>query len=70
MEKNVGVIDRMLRIYVGLLLLAQLTCEGPVKWFGLAGIVLIVTGMAGWCGLYRLLRIDTLDEVSKIGRTA
>jgi cytochrome c553 len=53
--RNVGAIDRALRIIAGALLLALL----PFPWL-LVGLVPLVSGVLGWCPTYRLIRIDTL----------
>jgi hypothetical protein len=53
MEKNVGGIDRGLRIAAGLVLLAwALLGSGDVRWWGLLGLPLLGTGLLGWCPAY------------------
>jgi hypothetical protein len=53
MEKNVGGIDRALRIVVGLGLLSLLfLLEGTARWWGLVGLVFLGTGLIGWCPAY------------------
>lgn len=54
MKTNLGGIDRILRITVGLVLLG-LALTGNVGWWGWLGIVPLVTGFAGWCPAYTLL---------------
>lgn len=57
MKQNVGGIDRVLRIVVGLALVAWALMDGPVwAWIG---IVPLATGLVGFCGLYPLLGINT-----------
>jgi len=51
MNKNVGGIDRILRVVVGLLLIA-LAATGTVGVWGYVGIVPIVTAAIGWCPAY------------------
>jgi len=51
MNRNEGSIDRVVRIVLGLVLLA-LIFVGPKTWFGLLGIPLLVTGLVGYCPLY------------------
>lgn len=58
MLKNEGKIDRTLRVLVGLALLS-LTVVGPQSLWGLIGLVPLVTGLAGFCPLYRVLGINT-----------
>jgi hypothetical protein len=50
--------DRALRIILGLGLLS-LTVIGPQTWLGLVGIIPLVTGLWGFCPLYRVLGVST-----------
>lgn len=61
---NVGTIDRIVRIVVGLALLAGffLNSEASLRWLYLIGLVPLVTGLAGSCLLYRLFGISTRAE--------
>ena len=60
MKTNVGTLDRVLRIGLGIALLAwMLTGESPARWWGAIGLVPLVTGMLGFCPLYRLLGLRT-----------
>ena len=61
MMKNVGGIDRILRIVVGLALIAGffLNPEGSYRWLYLIGIVPLATGLMSSCLLYRLVGINT-----------
>ncbi|MDP3742741.1 MAG: DUF2892 domain-containing protein [Methylotenera sp.] len=58
MKANVGGIDRILRIVVGLALIAWvLLAEGPVwAWIG---VVPLATGLINFCPLYSILGINT-----------
>jgi hypothetical protein len=58
MGKNVGTIDRVLRIVVGLVLIA-LVFVGPQTPWGWIGIIPLGTALIGWCPAYRLLGIRT-----------
>ena len=51
MKANVGGIDRILRIVVGLLLIA-LTLTGAIGAWGWIGVVPLVTGAFSFCPLY------------------
>lgn len=55
---NENTIDRGLRIIIGASLLA-LTFYGPKTYWGLLGLVPLVTGIAGTCPLYSLVGINT-----------
>ena len=53
MQANVGGFDRIARIIVGLALIVfALLAEGALRWAGLLGVVLLVTGVVRWCPLY------------------
>jgi len=58
MNTNEGMIDRVLRIVVGLILLS-LVFVGPKTWIGWIGVVPLLTGIVGFCPLYRALGINT-----------
>lgn len=53
MKPNIGSVDRYARIILGLGLLSLLfILTGPVRYIGLAGIILIATGFMRYCPLY------------------
>ena len=58
MTCNVGGIDRMLRIIVGLGILS-LVFVGPQSLWGLVGLVPLATGLFKWCPPYALLGLST-----------
>lgn len=55
---NEGTLDRVIRIVIGVALLS-LTLVGPKTMLGLVGIVPLVTGIVGFCPLYRLVGVNT-----------
>ncbi len=60
MNANVGGIDRVLRILVGLGLLALVfVLEGDARWWGLVGLVPLATGVFRFCPAYTLLGLKT-----------
>lgn len=62
MTRNVGMLDRVIRVIAGLVLaVAGLWVFGAIGGYVLAliGVVLVLTGLMGFCPLYRLLGIDT-----------
>ena len=63
MKKNIGNIERVIRIAVGLFILA-LTFIGPQSLWGLLGIVPLSTGVFGWCPPYAMLGISTCKKSS------
>jgi O-antigen ligase len=58
MKANVGGIDRILRIVVGLALIA-LAATGMVGVWGWIGVVPLLTGVISWCPIYPLLGISS-----------
>lgn len=57
MQKNVGSIDKIARIVVGIALIVWALAGGPVwAWIG---ILPLATGLLGWCPAYTLLGIKT-----------
>lgn len=58
MNTNEGMIDRGIRIVLGLALIA-LAVTGRWSPWGYVGIIPLVTGLVGFCGLYQLLGIKT-----------
>ena len=64
MTKNVGGIDRLLRIVVGLVLIG-LAATGTVGWWGWLGIVLLATGALGWCPPYAIFGFNTCSMKNK-----
>lgn len=60
-KTNVGGIDRILRIVVGLALLAGffLNADASYRWLYLIGIVPLATGLMQSCPLYSILGMNT-----------
>lgn len=63
--KNVGGLDRGLRIIVGLVLIA-LAATGTVGWWGWLGVVPLLTGLIGGCPAYSLLGVNTCPVSKRI----
>lgn len=57
-KKNVGGIDRILRIVVGILLIALAATDKIGVW-GYIGIIPLATGFMSSCMLYSLFGINT-----------
>jgi len=55
---NEGTVDRVLRVVIGVALLS-LTFLGPKSAWGYLGIIPLVTGLVGFCPLYRMIGITT-----------
>jgi hypothetical protein len=56
--KNVGTVDKVIRIILGLALLA-LVFVGPQTPWGWIGIIPLATGLIGFCPLYSVFGINT-----------
>jgi len=56
--KNVGSVDKYLRIVVGAILIA-LVFVGPQSPWGWIGIIPLATGLLGFCPLYKLFGLNT-----------
>ncbi|MCF6220968.1 MAG: DUF2892 domain-containing protein [Robiginitomaculum sp.] len=61
MTKNIGSPERLIRIIVGLVLIA-LVFVGPKTIWGWIGVVPLLTGLIGWCPPYQLLGINTCKK--------
>lgn len=58
MQANVGGVDRIARIGVGLVLIA-LAATGTVGVWGWLGVVPLATGLIGWCPAYLPFGLST-----------
>jgi hypothetical protein len=61
MTKNVGGIDRILRIVVGLGLIA-IVFVGPQTPWGWIGVIPLATALIGFCPAYRLVGLSTCSR--------
>lgn len=60
MKANVGSVDRILRVVIGIGLLALFfVLDAPLKYLSLIGLVPLATAALNWCPLYTLLGINT-----------
>ena len=58
MNANVGGTDRVLRVVVGVVLIA-LAATGTVGVWGWIGVVPLLTGLIHWCPLYPLFGFNS-----------
>jgi hypothetical protein len=59
LKKNVGNLDSTIRVALGsLMLIAGIWFD---TWWGLIGLIPIVTGTIAWCPSYRIFGIDTCE---------
>ena len=62
MVANVGKVDRIVRVILGIALLSVvLLAEGPMRWLGLIGIVPLATAFVDWCPAYSLFGMSTCE---------
>lgn len=63
MSKNIGDIDRILRVIAGLLLIAYAVPIGfpgtGWNWVGWIGVVPLLTALIGVCPLYSIIGVST-----------
>ncbi len=65
--RNEGTIDRTIRVVLGLALLS-LVFVGPQTPWGFVGVVPLLTGVVGFCPLYRLVGLDTRGAAHRDAR--
>lgn len=64
MKVNVGSVDRLVRVSVGVLLVG-LAATGTIGVWGYIGVLPILTGAFGVCPAYSLFGIDTCPNKSR-----
>jgi hypothetical protein len=65
MNRNIGSIDRVVRVLIGLAALS-LMFVGPKTLWGLLGLVPLLTAMVGWCPPYAVFGISTCKSSPKV----
>jgi|NGEPerStandDraft_6_1074524.scaffolds.fasta_scaffold543691_1 hypothetical protein len=66
MKKNIGNVERIVRVVLGIVVVS-LAFVGPRSSWAFLGIIPIVTGFIGYCPPYALLGIDTRSAVHREG---
>ncbi len=61
MKRNVGAVDRVIRVIIGLVLgyIGIRVGGGLAVVLIIIGLVSLLTGLAGWCPIYRALKLST-----------
>ncbi len=60
MKKNIHHVERIIRIIAGLAVLALFfILQGNARYWGLVGLVPLITGLVGWCPPYAIFGIST-----------
>lgn len=69
MKKNVGTFDAIIRFIIaagiGVMIYREILTGTLAILLGIVAVVLLITGLVGWCGIYRLLGIRTCPKTSK-----
>ena len=60
MKKNVGTLDRAVRVVIGIAIAVTGYLYG--SWWGLAGIVPIATAFISFCPLYTIFKLNTSEK--------
>jgi hypothetical protein len=61
MKKNVGNFDKAIRIILGLSLIGFAVISQ--NWWGLIGIIPLLTGIMNYCPIYGLIKVSTVQKV-------
>ena len=64
MEKNIGSIDKIIRVLIGLVLVA-LVFVGPQTPWGWIGVPFILIALVGICPIYKIIGVSTCKACSK-----
>ena len=66
MPTNEGLLDRTLRVLVGVVLIAWALglYPGYQSLWGWAGLIPLVTGLVGYCPIYQLLGFNTTPNAT------
>ena len=63
MTTNVGAIDRVLRVIIGIVLIAFalgfIATGWPYAWLGWIGVIPLLTALVGSCPLYSIVGLST-----------
>jgi hypothetical protein len=66
MKKNVGTVDKWVRVILGVAILSMLVwVKGDLKWLGLIGLIPLGTAFMGFCPLYLPFGISTNKSEKK-----
>ncbi len=70
MKKNIGHIDRLLRLVIALALFSlYFMLEGDLRYLALIGLVPLTTALIRFCPAYCIIGINTDDKSCKEGQS-
>lgn len=64
MDKNIGSVDKIIRVLVGLVLVA-LVFVGPQTPWGWIGVPFILIALVGTCPIYKIIGVSTCKACEK-----
>lgn len=60
MNANVGSADKIVRLVMAVVFFSLFfILSGDLKWLGLIGFVPLLTGLMGWCPMYKIFGFNT-----------
>ncbi|AQT46150.1 MULTISPECIES: YgaP family membrane protein [Bartonella] len=60
MKQNLGSVDRIIRIIIGVVLLSLIfILDSGARWFGLIGLIPLITAIIGFCPLYKIFGLSS-----------
>lgn len=63
MNYNISGVDRFIRVVIGISLFGfAVLSSKPYHWWGLLGLILVISGMLGFCPSYAMLGINTCKK--------
>ena len=69
LSKNVGNIDRIIRLFIGLFAITMSIIVGFSSIYSIiiliVGIVVLLTSVVSYCPIYSILRVDTIFAKEK-----
>nr|WP_209455068.1 DUF2892 domain-containing protein [Thermoanaerobacterium butyriciformans] len=65
-KSNIGTVDKIIRYVIGIILLCLLFfLKGNARYWGLLGLIPILTAAFGYCPLYKIFGISTVKKDNK-----
>ncbi|MBH9974838.1 MULTISPECIES: DUF2892 domain-containing protein [Bartonella] len=60
MKQNLGSVDRIIRIIIGVVLLSLIfILDSGARWFCLIGLIPLITAIIGFCPLYKIFGLSS-----------